>query len=344
MINNSSRRHALKLATLLTAGALVITGCSSEDSTTTETTESSSNDAGGEDTAAEGDTRTVTDYEGNEVEVPSDPQRVVTLHFAATEALVDLGMAPVGQGGYTEGLLPPEKAKDIENVPQVSEREGIELEAIAALEPDLILVPNYVEADNLEQLRAIAPSYIYMHGGEDRADWRGRVGQVADAVNQADKIDELETTLEERQAELKEKHADVLADRRFAVINSYNEQEVALNSDASMLGNLLGPIGVQWSDQINETVGDEDGGEFTVSLEEINNAVGDADVLFYGTNLALEPTETFETLQEEPLYKNLKTVEGGNVYPIGKMTVAGYTDAMFSLDLLDEALTDLANK
>jgi iron complex transport system substrate-binding protein len=183
-----------------------------------------------------------------------------------------------------------------------------------------------------------------MHGGQDRADWRGRVGQVADAVNQADKIHELETALEDRQAELKEKHADVLADRRFAVINSYNEQEVDLNSDASMLGNILGPIGVQWSDQINATVGDEDGGEFTVSLEEINNAVGDADVLFYGTNLALEPTETFEILQDEPLYKNLKAVEDGNVYPIGKMTVAGYTDAMFSLDLLDEALTDLANK
>ena len=149
MINNSSRRRALKFATLLTAGALVITGCSAEDNSTTQATESSSNEAGGEDSAAQGDTRTVTDYEGNEVEVPSDPQRVVTLHFAATEALVDLGLAPVGQGGYTEGLLPSEKAKDIENVPQVSEREGIELEAIAALEPDLILVPNYVEAVDL---------------------------------------------------------------------------------------------------------------------------------------------------------------------------------------------------
>lgn len=91
MINNSSRRRALKFATLLTAGALVITGCSAEDNSTTQATESSSNEAGGEDSAAQGDTRTVTDYEGNEVEVPSDPQRVVTLHFAATEALVDLG-------------------------------------------------------------------------------------------------------------------------------------------------------------------------------------------------------------------------------------------------------------
>ncbi|MFH0413065.1 hypothetical protein ACG98H_13570 [Corynebacterium sp. L4756] len=111
-----------------------------------------------------------------------------------------------------------------------------------------------------------------------------------------------------------------------------------------MLGKSLGPAGVRWSEDENTIVGDEEGGELTVSVEQINEAVGDADVLFYGTDLARTPTDTWENLTEEDLYKNLKAVQDEQVYPIGKMTVAGYTDAMFTLDVLEEALQDLQNK
>src|SRR5699024_11608901 len=108
---------------------------------------------------------------------------------------------------------------------------------------DLILVPNTIDPSDIGQLREIAPSYIYTHSGEERANWSGRVAQIADATNQRSKIDELESAMEKRQAEIAETYSAELADRRFAVINSYSEQEVALNSDTSMLGSILGPAG-----------------------------------------------------------------------------------------------------
>lgn len=345
MTSQNTYSRILAVTALLTAGALALTACSAAEDTADAVGETVANTAAdtSSDSAAttSGEMRTLTDSEGNEVELPADPQRIVTLHFAATEALVDLGLVPVGQGGYSDGLLPADKAKDIENVPIVNDRDDMELEAIAALEPDLILVPNYVEGEELEQLRAIAPSYVYTHGGEIRSNWNGPVAQIADAVNQTDKIDELETALAQRQAEIKDTYSDVLSKHKFAVINSYNEQEVDLNSDTSMLGKILGPAGVKWSDDENAIVGDEEGGELTVSLERINDAVGEADVLFYGTDLARNPSDNWAKLTEEDLYKNLKAVQNEQVYPIGKMTVAGYTDAMFTLDVLEEALQDL---
>ena len=265
----------------------------------------------------------------------------MTLHFAATEALVDLGLTPVGQGSFNDGPLPPEKAEDVKDVPTVNTEDGLQLEAIAALKPDLILVPNMIDPSDIEQLREIAPSYIYTHSGEERANWSGRVAQIADATNQSSKIDELESAMEKRQAEISETYSAELTDRRFAVINSYSEQEVALNSDTSMLGSILVPAGVQWSQQENDIVGDEDGGELTVSLERLNEAVGDADVILYATDLNQKPTENYENMSESDMFQSLNAVKDSRVYPIGKMTVAGYTDAMATLDMLEELLKDL---
>src|SRR5690625_6653959 len=104
-----------------------------------------------------------------------------------------------------------------------------------------------------------------------------------------------------------------------------------------MLGSILGPAGVEWSQQENDIVGDEDGGELTVSLERLNEAVGDADVILYGTDLNQKPTENYENMSESDMFQSLNAVKDSKVYPIGKMTVAGYTDAMATLDMLERS-------
>ena len=81
--------------------------------------------------------------------------------------------------------------------------------------------------------------------------------------------------------------------------------------------------------------------ELTVSLERLNEAVGDADVILYGTDLNQKPTENYENMSESDMFQSLNAVKDSRVYPIGKMTVAGYTDAMATLDMLEELLKDL---
>src|SRR5699024_353261 len=138
-----------------------------------------------------------------------------------------------------------------------------------------------------------------------------------------------------------EPYSAELTDRRFAVINSYSEQELALNSDTSMWGGILVPAGVQWAEREDATVGAEGGGELTGSWERLNEAGGDADVILYGTDLNQKPTENYENMSESDMFQSLNAVKDSRVYPIGKMTVAGYTDAMATLDMLEELLKDL---
>src|SRR5690606_21460514 len=141
---------------------------------------------------AEVETRTVTDATGTEVEVPVDPQRVVTLHYAATQPMLDLGLMPVGQGTFEEGIIPEDIEAEVEAVPVVTD--GIEprLEEIAGLDPDLILAPNVYEDDVLEQLRAVTAVYTFTLRGGDRAEWTQRTEEVADALNRTGMVAELE--------------------------------------------------------------------------------------------------------------------------------------------------------
>ncbi|ALC04997.1 iron-siderophore ABC transporter, substrate-binding protein [Corynebacterium deserti GIMN1.010] len=323
---------ALVLATALGLGA-----CSS-----TSTTEGSGTSVASVASAAlDSATRTIKDSQGTSVTVPAHPQKVVTLHFAATQASLDLGITPIGQGAYIPGLLPEDIEPEVIDIPVVRDSDSVNLEQIAALEPDLVLVPNMISAEDTAEIRKIAPAYVYTHSGADRADWQGRIEEISEALNLHDKFVALDDAVVARQEEIATEYADILADNTFAVINAYSPQEVGLNGSESMLGNLLTNAGVQWSAAEDHIVGGNEGAELTVSPEEVTRAVSDATVLLYASDLRAEPNEETASFMTTEVYTNLPAVVDGKDFPIGKLTIAGFTDAMYSLDQLEEILIGL---
>ncbi|MEM6429247.1 MAG: ABC transporter substrate-binding protein [Deinococcota bacterium] len=111
------------------------------------------------------DTRTITDDFGVEIEVPVNPQRIVSLSDNGfTLPLLELGVIPVGTRGRG---TPPDGlfirggelllGVDFDNsdIQYVGDFPP-DLELIAALEPDLIIGFDY---EAIDQLRLIAPTY-----------------------------------------------------------------------------------------------------------------------------------------------------------------------------------------
>lgn len=288
--------------------------------------------------------RTVVDSEGTEVEVPEDPQRVIALNFSATQSVLDLGVTLVGQGAYRPGLLPEGRETELDNVPIVLDDEKPNIEEIASLEPDLILIPNVFDSAVNDQLREIAPSYVYSHGGEKRGDWQNRVSEVADAINRTEEAEQLDADFQARQSEIAESYAEVLEEYSFGIVGSYNPQEFYAMGSTSMVGEILTPIGVRWSENEDAAVADAPGAENTFSFEELGSVFGDADVLLYSTNLLGETDELIDALLANSLFESLPAAENDRLFPWGKMTVAGYTDAFYSLDQFEAALQDLQNR
>ncbi|MDN6258377.1 MAG: ABC transporter substrate-binding protein [Corynebacterium sp.] len=290
---------------------------------------------------ADGDVRTVTDSEGNEVEVPADPQTIVTLHFAAVQALLDLGTEPAGQNGTaTRSLLTEEQFERMKDVPDIGRDGQADLEAVAALEPDLILVPNMVDEEIVEKLRELAPSYIYTHAGPERADWSGRVAQIADAVNRTDRYEELEEDLRARQEDVADAYGDELADRRVAFFASYDDQEITAMGSGSMAGEIITPAGARFADGIDDATRDADGWEQEMSAENLSSVLGDADLVFYATGFDGSTTDSLDTLMESTAFRDLEASQQGEVRPLGKGTIAGFTDAFDVLDNLEDAVED----
>lgn len=114
------------------------------------------------------ETRSFTDDTGRVVEIPTKPLRIVSLHdLSLTIPLIELGVFPIGSHGRTTPDNVPfirsskvltgvdfdnSDIKFVGNLPA-------DVEAVAALEPDLILTTAWQTAD-VSQLQAIAPTVV----------------------------------------------------------------------------------------------------------------------------------------------------------------------------------------
>lgn len=320
-----------------TAGLALLAGCT----------------GGGEETSAgdASETRTVTDATGAEVEVPADPKAVATLHYAATETLMDLDAPPVAQGEYQDPAVPEEWLDELEEIPSVSQQEP-DLEKLAETEPDLILSPNIFEPEMIEQLEEIAPVYQFTLRGGDRANWQQRVEEVADAVNRVDELDELDREFQARQKKLGEKYSEVTEGTTIAAVSSFEENSAYLWGSENMLGTILSPLGFDWSadeDAMVKKYGKaEQGGnksgtvepEAQISLEVLDRSLSDADIIFVNSDLRGDYDSLTKALMDAAVFKDLPAVRAGHVYPIGKATIAGYADADYGLDLAEKAITE----
>ncbi|EBA13658.1 ABC transporter substrate-binding protein [Roseobacter sp. CCS2] len=114
------------------------------------------------------DMRTVVDDTGVEVTIPVNPQRIISGHdLVITIPMIELGVFPVGSHGRGETLdeafirgSAPLTGVDFDNsdIEWVGNR-PIEVERIAAQNPDLIITTAWQPAD-VEQLRLIAPTFV----------------------------------------------------------------------------------------------------------------------------------------------------------------------------------------
>ena len=97
---------------------------------------------------------TVTDDEGTPVEIPSEPQRIVSLTPAATETLFELGLGDRVVGKVEDfALHPPEAA----GIPDVAKFGSVDVEQIVGLGTDLVIAggSNFNPPEAIEKLRQL---------------------------------------------------------------------------------------------------------------------------------------------------------------------------------------------
>jgi iron complex transport system substrate-binding protein len=190
----SLKSRTVTVAGLGVAVVLALAGCSATPS----------GDGDGPD-ASSGETRIVTDVAGDQVEIPVDPQRVVALDEPAALNLLAIGITPdvAFQGWKT--VVPAELLKSL-GIEVLTTADYLpELEEVAALEPDLIVISSSPDrVGELPDYASIAPTL--------RAVFSAPFAQLAQSWGEYFGMPERATTLEEKLARFAAEIAGVQPD------------------------------------------------------------------------------------------------------------------------------------
>ena len=294
---------AAEISTVETSDtAAPVTGDASADATTDATTNDTI------DTSAF--PITVTHALGT-TEIPAAPQRVVALDRSVIDAALALGLDVVGYTTFSDpdGALPEyfgdaidEHAADAE---WVGDLISPNLEAIAALEPDLILTAAVRHEGIYDELAAIAPTVATESAG---GGWKDGFALVAEATGRAELAEDLLADYVARAAAV---GADINAAADEPTISVVRFADaIRLYQPVSFSGTVLDDAGLARPES------QQDQEEFIRVISEEELALADADVLLYTVprNDAVEENAT--AIQSRPLWSTLTAVQSANAHAV----------------------------
>jgi iron complex transport system substrate-binding protein len=239
-----------------------------------------------------------------ETKVPSDPKRVVALDSGELDIAIALGVPPVGATVVLPGADFLSYLKDkISGATPVGAVALPDLDAIAKLQPDLILSNKMRHEAIYQQLSAIAPTVFSARTG---VSWQENLLLCADALNRKDGGQALRAGYEKAVADLKSARAGVLAADTVAILRFFDATARAYAA-GSFSGAVLSDVGVK-----RPVVEQREENYLGISKETLSEV--DADILLisrYGNTAAFETA-----FKADPEWPMLRAVERGAVYDI----------------------------
>ena len=316
--------HRIGLIASITA--IVLSGCGGGSS--------------GEDAAPAAQTRTVTStFTGKEVKVPAEPKRVVALWRTGAE-LVDLGVKPVGalDGELLEEELGSEVYATVKDTPEIGTFEGVDVEKVIELEPDLIIgMDNGGLRIDYEELEEIAPTVV-LKIAEPPDVW-ANYPTLAEIVGEETDFDKNQAELERDLKAVDQEFGGAIGDLESTSIGSF-DGPIFVDTTKSLIVEriLLAGFGYNpdYSDKPKRYVEE-------LSAENIAN-LADQDVIFYDVGLDGEPSPATQKVLDLASFKRLPAARAGHVFPLTSGTIYTFDGGQRQADDLRTAAEKLAEE
>ena len=263
------------------------------------------------------DTYRLVEHSLGETQVPLEPQRIVAVSGTHEfEALLVLDMHPIAAAGDDAGfrrtawfphMEPYINDDSIERLPS---RRSINLEAVARVQPDLIIgMSNWIEP-TYDELSQIAPTVGIHH----ELSWQDTLVDVAIVVDRVMQAEAYIEDYEQRLADLATRYADVLDGTTFSEVKSFiearNEIHVINGTEATT---ILTQLGMVQASALEQELG-LNFESIMLSLERMD--LLDADAIFvyhYPTDDELQEVEAIRT---HPLFREFEAVEQEQIFPV----------------------------
>lgn len=325
------------LLSLLAALSLLLSACGSVEEGATTTAAGS---AEPETTTATSGPITITDARGEELTLDAPATEVVGLEWGVIENLISLGVMPVGVAdveGYTAWVS---AAPLDEGVVDVGLRGEPSIDALVALEPDLVVATTDLPANIIEQIEGLVPVLVVRAAAAERPvdQMRDNIRLIAQAVGKEPEADALVERVDTAIAEGAQAIADAgLEGQPFTLADAWmdgNNVSIRAFTAGSLMGAVAEEMGLvnAW-----DLEGDADYGLAITDVEGLTN-LGDVQFTYY-TNAA--EVDAIAELDGNPIWEGLPFVQNGNVHrlPDGIWMFGGPLSVEQFVDATVEALT-----
>lgn len=259
-------------------------------------------------------------------EVPDNPQRIVMLTNEGTEALLYLGVTPVGAvQSWSGDPWYDHIAAPLAETVDLGTELAVNLEILATLEPDLILGTKVRQEAIYPQLSAIAPTVMTETiGGE----WQKNLQFYADTIGKSDDGKAAVAGFTERTERMRAALGDAIGEEISLVRFSPNRTRIYYKDTFG--GLALSQIGFA-----RPAAQDRDEFAEEVTKERIPDMDGDR-IFYFSDDLdSDEATANLNDWLNDPLWLNLKGVKAGKAQRVSEIiwnTAGGIYAAHLMLD------------
>ena len=306
-------RLRLIAATAALLTPLALAGCG-DDAEEPET-------SGGDDAAGSASAFPVTiEHAWGETTIESKPERVAAVAWANHEVPLALGVVPVGMAEVSwgdddgDGVLPWVEDKlaelDAETPTLFDETDGIDFEAVAATQPDVILASySGITEEEYDTLSKIAPTIAYpdVAWGTSVQDM---VRMNSEALGLADEGEQLVEDLDAKTAESLAEHPELAGKSiMFTYIDPTNLSQVGFYTTHDTRPGFLADVGMTMPQLVVDASAETEEFYVTRSAEELD-AFQDVDIFVtYGD----ADGELLDTITTDPVLSQIPAVKAGHV-------------------------------
>jgi iron complex transport system substrate-binding protein len=239
-----------------------------------------------------------------ETRIPAPPKRVVSAGFTEQDDLLAVGVVPIAVtdwfGGEPFGVWPWARPKLGGAQPVVlSLADGIQVDQIALLKPDLIVAANAgLDADTYTKLSATAPTIA--QSGQDAffEPWRDQATIVGQAVFKADEMGALIAGIDDKFATAGKDNQRFAAKKVLLLRGTFYQGSVQA-TPPGWRTDFLTQMGFAIPDSLNDYLRDEGA---LIPRKDMASVLDTADVLIWTT----ESDEEQAALVADPTFQQLR--------------------------------------
>ncbi|MFM9280780.1 iron-siderophore ABC transporter substrate-binding protein [Paenibacillus jiagnxiensis] len=321
------RNIPLRTFIFLAVLTVLMVGCSAQQSSSTTTPTSA--DTPGTEAAASQDANSEypigIKHAFGETEIPSKPERVVTIQWGNHDVALALGVVPVGFSAANygvqddSGLLPWTAAKLKElgvNNPNIfQDTDGLDFEAISDADPDIILAAySGITQEDYDILSQIAPVVAYPTTPW-LTTWREQVMLNTTGMGMKAEGEQLIKDTENLTKEKAGKYPQIQGKKVVWVnFSAKDMSKLHIYTPADPRGSFLLELGMVYPESVTQQISDPT--SFSMSLSAENaDILNDADIIIgYGGE------DLYQAVKADPLLGKIPAIQRGSVVFIGDGT------------------------